>query len=314
VLEILSAGIFTVTSYEELLSNALMLLLVMDSIRFNTVAKWFNSNPCASSPQEGNPLLKPSFGVLRKEGTERLRKAHHFFREGMESIVLALEKSMEERGDRSLSRRLLVVRGNGEPFWDGLVEVTKVSPIGVEKKEDRLSFQLPTGRKPPALALKKGYELLRFFLKSVTPYLPVEVVKDTLRRTLFSMDQTGLISIRSILKSFLPPGGLNELLTLFTRVTVSDLPSLNDLETPFLNVNRFFLAPIGDLKLVLPLFYLEDEPFTDANGIGIGKRFLTPGRRKTIFPRNRMRISIVMEGGMKGVILFYFRKGILIGI
>jgi hypothetical protein len=120
ILELLTSAFKAGISYEKFLNNFVLFILIQKNIRLNQVAKWFNSNPCVDYPQEGNPLLDPGFGILRKEGAQRMKEAQVFALEGIRHLRIALDLSFSERGDPSSPQRMLNGNDRGSPWWTGL--------------------------------------------------------------------------------------------------------------------------------------------------------------------------------------------------
>jgi hypothetical protein len=260
VLELITSAFKAGTAYDQFLNNLLLFLLIQKNIRMNQIAKWFNSNPCVDYPQDGNPLLDPGFGILRKEGVQRMIEARSFALEGIRHIRLALDLTFQEKGDPSFSQRLLNGADPGSPWWTGLVQ-------GGDPPQDRLEIGFPSGSDPPMKAVDELFRLLSLFLRVLTPQIPMDRASQAFARMEEALAQGGMWNIRDTLELLLPSGGLRQLLEAF-RTGGEGIPDLEDLETPWIHLGHLFLSPPGDLKLLFPWYYLADEPYRDANGNG----------------------------------------------
>lgn len=261
VLELLIASFKTGVAYEGLMNNLALFLLIQKKIRLNQVAKWFNSNPCVDYPQEGNPLFNPRFAVLRQGGPDRLAEAREFLIQGIGHLRTALDLSFSERDIPQFSERILNGANPGSSWGTGLVEVG-------ESREARLKLEFPSGPDPPMKALVELNRLLTLFLKNLTPQVPMPRVSLTLAEIQSAIEQGFLWDVRSTLARLLPPGGLAQLVEEFSGVKAEGIPSLAHMETPWIDLGKFFRSPPGDLKLLFPWYYLADEPYTDANRNG----------------------------------------------
>lgn len=262
VLELLTASFKAAVAYEGFLNNVVLFLLVQRNIRLKQVAKWFNSNPCVDYPQDGNPLLNPSFGVLRREGKERMEEARTLFAEGFRYLRRALDQSFADRNRPEMEERLLNGADPGKPWGTGLALV----PGEVSRERFQLAF--PSDLDPPMKALVELFRLLRFFLENLTPQIPMEQASRALSSIEASFSSGSLWNVRATARLLIPQGDIARLIQLFSRRAVQGIPPLEELETPWVGLGELFRNPPGDLKALAPLFYLTDEPYTDANGNG----------------------------------------------
>lgn len=217
-------------------------------------AKLFNSNPCVDRAEDGNPLLDPDFGVLQPTGAESLARASTLVGTAFADIARALR-----RADEQPAVGHWIGRDSDGTWGKGVL----VGPSG----KQRLSLQVSSGADTLLSAVVDLEALARAFLENLSPQIDPESVAAALDGLAASVRGGKTWDMRTALAPILPAGNLGVVVTAI-RGTASTLGSLDDFETVHVDLSRLFTAPPGDLKALAPLFYLEDESFTDANGDG----------------------------------------------
>lgn len=269
-------------AWRDLLPNILLFSFAAASPIDGQDAKVFNSNPCVDRAEDGNPLLNPNFGVLQPAGAEALARAAGLVRSAFADLAAALVRAEEQPALGGW-----VGRDSDGTWGTGIL----TGPAG----KRRLELQVPSGSDNILSAVMAFEALARAFLANLTPQIEPGKVAEALSSLAASVDGRGAWDMRASLRSIVPAGSLGALVSA-VKGTSSSLGGLDEYETVHLDLSRLFAQPPGDLKALLPMFYLEDEPFTDADRNGRRNHEATPVRRDSDYASTEPFIDVNCNG------------------
>lgn len=252
--ELLTGAFDMMFAYRELFGTLFLFSFVSENPIGGHPSKLYNSNPCAEYPTDGNPLLSATFGTLVEDGQVILERARLRLVSGLGHIAAALENAVVSNPQAHW------IGDSGSEWGTGIVELSDGSP--------RFEIRLPN-RDTPLTSLDNLFKTLTFFIQGVTPVLSPQVAAEAVRDIQSALAGPGRWRVRATLNRIVEPlGGLAALVNAFGGLDTSRVPDLADLALPYIDFAQLFVAAPGDLKLLFPQYYLEDEPFEDVDGDG----------------------------------------------
>lgn len=269
-------------AWRDLLPNLFLFSFAAASPIDGQDAKVFNSNPCVDRAEDGNPLLNPDFGVLQPGGAEALARSATLIRAALVDLAASFGRIDEQPASGHW------VGSDSDGTWGtGIL----TGPAG----RSRLELQVPSGSDNILSAVMAFEALARAFLSNLTPQIDADSVAATLQALAASIDGRGLWDMRASLRPIVPAGNLGALVATI-KGTSSNLGALDEYEAVHLDLSRLFVQPPGDLKALVPMFYLEDESFTDADGNGRRNHETAPVRKDADYASTEPFVDINCNG------------------
>lgn len=257
-IELIAGALNFLFAYQDLFANLFLFSFVGDSPSHKQAAKLYNSNPCAESAADGNPLLSPTFGVLIPEAAAKLEAARSNLHRGFTDIGIAFRGAAQDEAASHLVGRF----GAGQAWATGIVK----TPAG----EERFSLNVPPGSDTPLSGVLRVVNLVKLFFTTATPLIDIDAFAAIFESAGEAIASAGMWDLKTAMDGIVPSGDLVGLIEVWSTQAgrASQVPSLTDLETVFLDFGVLFAAPPGDFRRFLPEYYLQDEPYDDVDGNG----------------------------------------------
>ncbi|RMF14801.1 MAG: hypothetical protein D6761_08850 [Candidatus Dadabacteria bacterium] len=260
VAELLAGTLRVSFAWEDLFANLFLFSFVAAEPTFNQPAKLFNMNFCADDATSGNPLLNPEFGILRADGRSRLDAAAALLGEGLQDLAVAFANPAEADPER----HLVGAAGAGRAWGTGIVE----TPEG----GDRFNLVVSRNVQTPMQGVEQLMSnVIGVFFSSASALIDIDDFAAAISDVATAVRGRSRWDVRTSFERIVPGTGLRGLIESWTGISGAGaaLPELDDFELPVIDFGVLFSSPPGDIRDVLPLYYLGDEPFTDANGDGV---------------------------------------------
>lgn len=244
----LAAGSATwLFAYEGLVSTLSSFLLVDFEPIDNNPAKFFNSNPCVGY-QQGNPLLSPTFGVLRPDAAAALSASRVELAAGLHGLSTAL-KAMVAQGEKQ-NDRVLSVDCTG-PYQPGCAWGESIVRSPGSSDSRFATFDNPT--------IEKSVGVLESFVLGFTQDIGLEELAAVIDKLRDSVRTDQIVHSKELLVSIIPDLLADASTAVTDWLGSVNIPALDSLDMPSLRLNVLFTAPPANLKSILPIYYTNNE-------------------------------------------------------
>lgn len=254
-LEVVAGALNFLFAYQDVFANLFLFSFVADSPSHGQYAKLYNSNPCSANAEQGNPLLQASFGIL--VDAEKITLAQKLLGSGLSDIGQAIASATSK--DPKL--HFLGESGAGQPWGTGLVELASGA--------DRFSLKVARENKTPLQGVVRAINVMESVFRKLTPLIDRLAVADLFIQAGEAIQKQSIWNLRAALEPVVALNSVTGLLNALESGQGAGAPELADLELIHIDFGNLFTAPPGDFRVFLPIYFLADEPFTDANANGI---------------------------------------------